>query len=257
MTDSRRTGIIHLHSDYSHDGRDSLGSLRKHALDRGIGFMCMTDHAEDLNESLFQDYLTHCAAVSDGQVRVFPGLEYRFDGYPGLHLLALGLTRWINPDTPEAFLDQAAGAAGFTIMAHPVYPGYRAPEPVLDRIDAIEIWNASYNTRYLPDPKAMRMVHRMCDKRPDLLGIAGLDQHDARNDREVRVLIDPGIEDDPLQALRSGRFVNAGKTMRLSPAGWSVLQLGGLSVARLLFDAVERIQHHIGGKLRTSDRDTN
>ena len=243
----RRTGIVHLHSDYSSDGFDTLELLRDVAIRRRIGFVCLTDHAEDLDAPLFRSYQAHCRKLSDDAVRMIPGLEFRFDGYRGLHLLALGLREWVEPDTPEAFLRDAAPKAGFTIMAHPVYPDYQAPDCVLNGIDAIEVWNASYNTRYLPDPRAIAMVRQGRRRRPELLGTAGLDQHDARNDREVRVVLDHGAEDDPLAALRAGRFTNVGRTMRFRPQlEWGPLRMLGLSLVRSAFDAIERTQHHAG-----------
>jgi hypothetical protein len=242
-----RTGIIHLHSDYSHDGFDSLERLREVAIERGIGFLCLTDHAEDLDAGLFRRYRQHCGRLSDVTVQLIPGLEFRFAGYRGLHLLALGLREWVESATPEAFLADAAPKAGFTIMAHPVYPDYRAPDCVLDRIDAIEVWNAAYNTRYLPDPKAIAMVRAGRRRRPELLGTSGLDQHDARNDREVRILLDRGAEDDPLAALRAGRFTNVGRTMRFRPQmDWGLFRMAGIRLLRAGFDAVERTQHHAG-----------
>lgn len=251
VTEHSRVGVIHLHSDYSHDGRDSLECLRDSALERGIGFMCLTDHAEDLDDNIFQEYVRHCHAVSDDRVRLIPGLEFRFNGFPGLHLLALGLERWITPETPGAFLDQASEHARFTVMAHPVYPKYRAPEEVLDRIDAIEVWNASYNTRYLPDPRAMRMVRRRHQSRPDLLAIAGLDQHDARNDRQVRIVLDRGCETDLFGALHAGSFSNKGLTMTFRPdLAWNPGQMIALGSGRILFDAVERVQEYSANLLR-------
>ena len=240
-----RTGVVHLHSDYSHDGLDSLERLREVAIERAIGFVCLTDHAEDLDPALFGQYRKHCEKLSDDTVRLIAGLEFRFAGYRGLHLLALGLREWVEPPTPEAFLDDVAPRSGFTIMAHPVYPDYQAPDCVLDRIDAIEVWNAAYNTRYLPDPKAIAMVREMQRRRPGLLGTAGLDQHDARNDREVRIVLDPGAEADPLATLRAGRFTNVGRTMRFRPQmDWGPLRMLGIRALRAGFDAVERVQHH-------------
>ena len=58
-----------------------------------------------------------------------------------------------------------------------------------DCIDAVEVWNASYNTRYLPDPRAIALLHVVQRTRPAVVGVAGLDQHDAGNDRRTRVVL--------------------------------------------------------------------
>ena len=248
--DGATVGVLHVHSAYSHDGRDTLEQLHRFAAARGIGFVALTDHAEDLSADIWDEYVARCRAASDESVQLIPGLEFRFAGYTGLHLLALGLSRWIAPDTPGAFIAQAREAARFTIAAHPILAHYRIPEEVRAGIDAIEVWNAAYNTRYLPDPRAIRVLHAIRRDRPEVVGTVGLDQHDARNDRETRVVV-PASARDPLAELRAGRFTNVGRTMRfdarveLGPA-----RLGALTMARWAFDRVERAQDRLARALR-------
>lgn len=243
-----RAGIVHVHSDYSHDGKDSLERLRSLALKRDIAFVGLTDHAEDLTPERFADYVAKCRTLSDDRVRLIPGLEYRFAGHKGLHLLALGLRKWIEPTTPAEFIEQTRGAASLTILAHPVLAHYRIPREVLDGIDAIEVWNASYNTRYLPDPRAIRLLHAVRRTRPTVIGTAGLDQHDGQNDRETRVVIED--VDEPLVALKTGRFTNRGRTMHFnSAAALTSLQLRALETARWAFDRVERTQDRMARAL--------
>jgi hypothetical protein len=234
--------VLHVHSDYSHDGRDSLERLREFALERGLGFVALADHAEDLTEEQFRDFTERCHALSDESVVLIPGLEYRFAGHRGLHLLALGLREWIDPSTPGEFIEQARGAATLTVLAHPVLCGYRVPEEVLAGIDAIEVWNASYNTRYLPDPRAIRLLHTVRAARPEVVGTVGLDQHDSRNDRQTRTHLER-TGADPLIESRAGRFTNSGRTLRLDAhVSWHPLRLGVLSAVRGGFDLVERAQ---------------
>ena len=249
MSTGRRTGVIHVHSDYSRDSRDSLERLREFALEHGLAFIGLTDHAEDLGPERFDEYVRHCRSVSDAQVRVVPGLEFRFEGLPGLHLLALGLTRWIAPRTPDEFIVEAQEAAMFTIAAHPVLAGYRLPPVVAHGIDAIEVWNASYNTRYLPDPRAIRLLHAVRRTRPAVVGTVGLDQHDSHNYRQTRVVVDD-IHPDPVGALKAGRFTNAARTMTLGPTvEWGPLRLGALSVARWALNRVERLQERLARRI--------
>jgi hypothetical protein len=246
MTDSTAmVGIVHVHTDYSHDGRDSLESLVPFCRARRICFVGLTDHAEDFDRERFEQYQAHCARASTDDVRLIAGLEFRFAGYPGLHLLALGLSEWIEPVTPSEFVAQVRGRSRFTIVAHPILPDYQVPPDVLAHIDAIEVWNATYNTRYFPDFRAIRLLHAARSERRDLVATAGLDQHDARNDRETRVIL-PRHSDDPLAELKAGRFFNVGRTMRFDPAvSWSPLRLNLLSAARWCFDRFERMQESV------------
>jgi hypothetical protein len=237
-----RVGVVHLHTAWSHDGRDTVEAVHAFARERGIGFVGITDHAEDFDGPRFEQFAAECRRVTTPDVQLFPGLEYRFAGYSGLHLLALGLRRWIEPITPADFAAEAPAAAAFTIMAHPVLPRYQLPDEVAATIDAIEVWNAAYNTRFLPDPRALRLLERVRRRRPDVVGIAGLDQHDARNDRETRVMLLQPAATDPLTELKAGRFVNVGRTMRFaSRAPFGTLALAGLTLLRGGLDVVNEV----------------
>ena len=239
-----RVGVLHIHSDYSRDGHDTLEELHAWAVDRGIDFIAMTDHAEDFVPELFDEYVAHCASLSDDRVTIIAGLEFRFAGYTGLHLLALGLTEWIQPTTPAEFAEQASRAARFTIVAHPVLASYKVPAEVRAKIDAVEIWNASYNTRYLPDPRAIDVLREIRASRPEVFGTAGLDQHDRTNDRRTRVFTGP--TNDPLGELKAGRFTSAGQTMRFdAPVAMSSARFGALKLVRWAFDRVERTQERM------------
>lgn len=244
------TGVIHVHSDYSHDGRDSLERIREFALERDLSFVGLTDHAEDFDGPTFARFVEHCAALSDRSVTLVPGLEFRFEGYKGLHLLALGLGSWIEPRTPEEWASTAPKVARFTVLAHPVLTRYQVPDAVLAAIDAVEVWNAAYNTRFLPDASAIRLLHSVRRSRPEVVGTAGLDQHDSRNDRETRIVLDRPTP-DPLQALKAGQFTNAGRTMRFGPAvEWSPIRLGAFGALRWAYDRIERTQDRLARGLR-------
>jgi hypothetical protein len=244
-------GIVHVHSTFSHDGRDTLAALHAFARERGIAFVGLTDHAEDLDRTIFDRFVADCARVSTPDVRLIPGLEFRFAGWSGLHLLALGLRQWIEPATPAEFAAIAPGVAGFTIMAHPLLPRYQLPDEVAATLNGIEVWNAAYNTRFLPDPRAIRLLEHARRRYPQLVGVAGLDQHDSRNDRETRLQLLADRAADPLEELRAGRFVNIGRTMRFPPR--APFGLGAMAVLTLLrggLDAVNAVHERVSRTLR-------
>ena len=239
-------GAFHMHSDYSHDGLDSLEQLREVSITRGIGWIGLTDHAEDLDEEIFGEYVRHCASLSDDTFRYTPGLEFRFAGLRGMHLLALGVTAWMTPKTPEEFFDQAARSARFTILAHPVLCKYAPPQIVRDRIDAIEVWNTNYNTRYLPDPRAIDLYHEISTARPEVVATVGLDQHDSRNDRQVRTVFDASDAADPIAALRAGAHGNLGRGLRFdSRATIDPGEMRSLRVRRAALDTVNRVHDRV------------
>lgn len=244
-------GAIHMHSDYSHDGLDSLETLRETCISRGIGWVGMTDHAEDMNQEVFREYQAHCASLSDETFRFIPGLEFRFAGFRGIHLFALDVREWMQPRTPDEFFDQAASSAQFTVLAHPILCGYTVPSIVLNRIHGIEIWNTNYNTRYLADPRAITLYHDVHARRPEVVATVGLDQHDSRDDRGVRTLIAPEDFIDPAVALRSGRFITAGRRTTFDArATLDTSALRKLRARRIALDTVNRVHDRVIRTLR-------
>lgn len=248
-------GIVHVHSTYSHDGVDRLADLAHAARRNGVDFVALTDHAEDLTAEDFDRLVRECRELSTDTFHLIPGLEFRFRGHPGLHLLAHGLWEWIEPDTPEAFVALASSRCGFTMLAHPRLCRYRVPGPVLDGLDAVEVWNAAYDTRYLPDPEALALLRAARRRAPHLVAVAGLDQHDQSNDRGLRVVLNDPNAIAPLPELRAGRFRSGSPWLEIGSDGGSLLgRLGLLGPLRWTFDRVERIQDRVARARRRRRR---
>ena len=132
------------------------------------------------------------------------------------------------------------------MLAHPVLCKYVVPQIVLDRIDAIEIWNTNYNTRYLADPRAISLYHTLHARRPEVVATVGLDQHDSSNDREVRTLISADDIADAADALKAGRFRTIGRNATFdSVASMSAGEMRSLRLRRTAFDVVERFQNRM------------
>jgi predicted metal-dependent phosphoesterase TrpH len=240
-------GALHVHSLYSRDGCDPLERIRQRATAAGMRFLMLTDHAEDFDGARFAEYTAACAALSDTQFTLIPGLEFRFARLRGLHVLACGLTRWAAPAALEDFPSEVAEFAGLVVLAHPIMCAYRVPPVLRNCLDAVEVWNAAYNTRYLPDPRAMKLLQSIRLVRPAVVGVAGLDQHDSANDRGTRVVLahDQDLV-DPLAAIRDGRFTNRGRTMSFAAeADFTGPALLALTAARALVDRVERTQERV------------
>ena len=244
------TGIIHVHTAYSHDGRDSIADLASWARERGIAFVAITDHAEDLDEQRWMSLVDECRMHSGDDLTLFPGLEFRFDGFPGLHLLACGLRRWITPATPVEFIADAEGVCDLTVGAHPGIWRRACPTDVLKALNAVEVWNGGYNTRYLPDPIAMEMVQDLQKMGSGTVATVGPDQHDRRNDKELRIVVRSAAA-QALTAIREGRFKNHGKTMAFGSRLDSMdLTLPLLRVARMSLDLLSKVQDRMVRLLR-------
>ena len=230
--------VMHVHTEWSHDGRDSLPAMADFAAREHLRWVFLTDHAEDFDETRFQTYTQACSDASTDNHELIAGLEFRFEGYPGLHLLALGLRQWIAPETPEDFCALAGRHAAFLIMAHPILTKYRAPEAVLGGVHAIEVWNARYNTRYLPDGRAVAFYKESQQGFPALLATAGTDQHNLLTEGKIRIVLP--ADGDPFESLRNGNYYNRGLTMRVANAPeWGQFRLALVALLRV---AVERLK---------------
>ena len=231
--------VMHVHTEWSHDGKDSLSEVADFAARERLRWVFLTDHAEDFDEIRFRDYVKASGSASTPMNTLIPGLEFRFEGYPGLHLLALGLRQWITPKTPEDFCELAGNHAGLLVMAHPILTKYRAPDTVLAGIHAIEVWNAQYNTRYLPDAKAIEFWLRAKESWPHLIAAAGTDQHRLQVEGKVRLLLPLAAE--PFRALREGAFENQGLTMTFSSRpSWGPGRLRAIGWLRVALERVKR-----------------
>jgi GNAT superfamily N-acetyltransferase len=120
-------GVIHLHSDYSHDGRTSILEIVEAARANGIDFVMLTDH----------DWLQ---AKHDGYERSYDGVHLiigievtpRYN-----HYLAFGIDEplitcdlaWVFPHedeidiSPQFYIDWVRSKGGIGFIAHPDHEG--------------------------------------------------------------------------------------------------------------------------------------
>jgi hypothetical protein len=120
-------GVIHLHSDYSHDGRASILEIVEAARANGIDFVMLTDH--DWLQAKYDGY----ERSYDG-VLVFIGIEVtpRYN-----HYLAFGIDEplitcdlsWVFPYedelemSPQFYIDWVRRKGGLGFIAHPDHGG--------------------------------------------------------------------------------------------------------------------------------------
>ena len=67
------TGVLHVHSTYSYDGKESLLSLRNFLVEKGISFCCLTEHTDYLTLEEAQRFAQECRALSTGTFLFIPG----------------------------------------------------------------------------------------------------------------------------------------------------------------------------------------
>ena len=211
-------GAIHIHSRYS-DGDLSLAELRDAYAAAGCAFVCMTDHAEFLDEDGRRRYVSECAALSDERFRFIPGLEFRCPDK--LHILGLGVVSALSRDDPRAVIAHIERSGGVSIIAHPREQAFAAIE-VFDLLPhGVETWNTKYDGRYAPRLGPFDLLGRLQQRRPDMRAFYGQDYHWRRQFRGLflEVAAERNERADILAALRRGDYVGRSGDLRLPSHG--------------------------------------
>lgn len=230
-------GMVHVHSDCSYDGQHSLEALVQEAKQRRCRFLAMSEHSDTLNADRVTEFVMACCRVSSPECLVIPGIE--FTCKDKLHLLGFGAQEFIASDNPvevSRFIHEKGGVA---VVAHPRRYDYRIPPDLVPELDGIEVWNAGYDGRFVPDTNALSLLHDLRKRNPALLGFGGQDLHRIASHDYVCVSVDAAelSRTSVLEALRQGNFSIQGPLWTIDPkqeleAGWAAL----LSINRYLFD---------------------
>jgi len=214
LRESPARGLFHVHTNHSFDGESSIEELVRFCRGNRFAFVCVTEHADRMDEESVRRAVREYDACSGNGVRIIPGFEYAFPEDDGVHLLCVGIREAIREKRIAGAVDEVRRSGGLAIVAHPSRNGYRIPEEIVPAIDGIEIWNASYDSRYLPDTRSLELWNSVRKRNPGVMAYTGLDMHDIRRYREVFLQLErelPGSEIDVIEELRQGRFIGKGR----------------------------------------------
>jgi len=207
-------GLFHVHSNHSFDGESSIEELVRFCRENRFAFVCVTDHADRMDDESVRRVVRDCDAHSLGDVKIIPGLEYAFPQDDGVHLLCVGIREPIREKRIASAVVEVRRRGGLAIVAHPSRNGYRIPEEIVSAIDGIEVWNAAYDSRYLPDTGSLALWKSVRERNPRVMAYTGLDMHGLRGYREVFLELQREVsacETDVIEELRQGRFLGKGR----------------------------------------------
>lgn len=176
----------HIHSDWSYDGRWSLGEIARAFEQRGYDAVLLCEHDRGFDADRWQDYRQACAEASTGRTLLVPGIEYS-DPSNTVHVSVWGVLPFLGEalETND-LVRRVREAGGVSVLAHP------ARRDALDILDdeslsyltGVELWNRKYDG-YAPCSVAIELLMR----RPGLLPIVGLDFHTARQFYPLAMMI--------------------------------------------------------------------
>lgn len=169
------TGFLHSHSTYSYDGKLSLKALREECLARGLRFVCMTEHTDELDLDRARAFVEECAQLSDEGFVFIPGFEVP---YKDAHVLMIGCPTFHGQfaRTSEELL-RWAGSASMVVLAHPVRNKFIVDETLLKCIDGVEVWNQQYEGKRAPRVRSLRLLTELRLQKPLLRATGGVDLH--------------------------------------------------------------------------------
>ena len=181
----RLKGALHVHSTLSHDGTMTIAELAEWYMTRGYQFIAIGEHSQDMSEEKVEILKKQSANHSCDAFCIIPGIEYSCHG--GIHIFglgALGLTREMDP---VAVAEEIRAQGGLAILAHPYRYNWDCAPELLKAVNAVEIWNVTYDGKYLPSARAPEALYSMRRINPQLLAIAGQDLHGKRAFYDVAV----------------------------------------------------------------------
>jgi predicted metal-dependent phosphoesterase TrpH len=227
-------GIVHIHSTYSYDGKESLASLKEFLQKEGITFCCLTEHTDFLTVEQAQMFVQECRALSGSQFVFIPGFEVP---YKDAHILLIGTEAFLGQKADAQMLRQWSERAQLTILAHPVRNRFAVDETMGEVIDGIEIWNQQYDGKKVPRPRAAQLLRALQQKQHGLFATGGIDFH--RREHFGAPLFKLEVEritaDAILAALKNGTYVFGTDKIAVAPSG---LWKGSGSVAHNLLSFV-------------------
>ncbi len=200
------TGLLHAHSSYSYDAKMSLSEIKELCQNNGIQFVCMTEHTDEMTPERAADFVRECDALSDETFLFIPGFEVP---YKDAHILMIGERTFSG--TYAATIDvlkKWTRAAPFVVLAHPVRNRFQVSDPLLEEIDALEVWNQQYEGKLVPRTRSLKLFDILRLKKSSLVATGGVDFHRASHFGAPLITLNATMlsESDIIEKLKIGAF---------------------------------------------------
>jgi len=244
-------GIVHSHTTLSYDGEVSLNGLCRLLRQRGFRFVALTEHPLGLSARDFEEFVRKCREASDSDFVAIPGIEFRCG--EGVEIAGIGISRWLEPGTPDELVARIREAGGFAVWVHPWRKG-RWSGPFVE-CDAVEVMNLKLDGTLAPNLSLLRLTRKERKAGKRFYAIFGVDFHartqplSAWVECQVSELTPAAI----VESLREGRFVSRVPYAAMSSSGRAGL-IGYPLMVLFRFAALvwSGILHSVPASVRTS-----
>jgi len=241
-------GIIHVHSKYSYDGQHSLEEIARHAATRGYSFVGMSEHSDTLDEEKMARHVKDCERVTTSGCLMIPGIEFTCEN--NLHLVGLGVRHYTDTKDPAKVSEFIRQQDGIAVVAHPVRYNYKIPENLADTVHGIEVWNAGYDGRFVPNDCSFNLLKDFRIRNKKLLAFGSQDLHRITDHTYLQLIVscDRLRRDEILGAIREGNFMISNRYFELDPRsepeGWALTKI---KLGRRIYTLAKKIRCRMGG----------
>ncbi len=212
------TGILHSHSTYSYDAKLTLRELKELFVSKGLRFVCMTEHTDEMTPESAAAFVNECKELSDAEFLFIPGFEvpYHVEGTKEhAHILMIGMRSFYEryAATLSTLLPWTREAK-FVVLAHPVRNHFEVDTGLLANIHALEVWNQQYEGKRVPRTRSLKLFEFLKEKKTSLVATGGVDFHRTEHFGSplVTLHVDSVTEDAVIEKLKGGAFtVHSGR----------------------------------------------
>lgn len=218
-----KTGIIHVHSIFSHDGQHTLEEIALFVKKLGYSFIGMTEHSDTFNEDKMFNFVKECMRLSDSKFLMIPGIEFTCEN--NLHIIGLGIEHFTDIKDPISVAQFIRAQGGLAMVSHPVRYDYKIPSALETEINGVEIWNTAYDGRFVPNDRSIVLWQTLRKHNKSLIAFGGQDLHHITGHFHVKITISCNElkQETILWALKEGNFLISNPYFRLHsarPTGW-------------------------------------
>jgi hypothetical protein len=243
-------GIIHVHSNYSYDGEHSLKEIVQYAKNRSYSFIGMSEHSDTLDKDKMSKYVEECKAVSTADCLIIPGVEFTCEN--NIHIIGIGVQQITYTKEPLEIAEFINQQNGISIIAHPSRYNYQIPTDLNYAVTGIEVWNAAYDGRFVPNYYSLNLVKKIRKRKDSILAFGGQELHRIQNHFNVETTIycNKLSKDTMLQALKKGDFTISNPYFQLDP-------INEIKWLKLLQIYIIRKIYYIAKQIKRFDIQTN
>lgn len=178
-------GVTHIHSTYSFDGTLDLQELRLFFEARGLDFVLMSEHIEELNLQKIRSFIADCGKFSSEKCLLVPGIEM-----DELNIVIFGIREAGEYESVSDLAAQFQGQGALVVLSHPVKIRRELRPGVREMLGGVEVWNNRYDGKVVPRIKNLDLLRSLRLENPQLVALSGLDFHKKSDFAPVWIEVD-------------------------------------------------------------------